>query len=190
MLIAFDRFIHGWIFNPVVRLIQAWFHVNRYHLLFVSEAAAAALYALIGCYLLVAGVLKFDPFYLGCGLLYAFVVTDWVRTGRVAQRLNAMKEAYERFEDRGFARPAATLVVLAADRKSSRPLMNLITVVFLIGDGVLWWRGISLGWFNGVMTVFFVTTWVNAHLWDVDDLDPRDREFLFGPQGQTDSSPG
>ena len=50
-------------------------------------------------------------------------------------------------------------------------------ILFLQGRGGLPWN-LAFDGFGAFFALCF------THLWDVDDIDPKDRVFLFGPQSQ------
>lgn len=185
MLIAFDRFVHRRLFNPVFLLVQKWFHVSRYHLLFAAETLVFMLFMLLGAFFLATGIFKADPLALLVGIMYVVITVGVVQTGLMARRLTALKEVYERFEERGFARPAVTLIALAADRKSSRLLTNPMVLCVWITSAIILASGKSLEPLMVAIVAYLSVTCVDEHLWDADDLDPRDREYLFHPQSQS-----
>ncbi|NBS41485.1 hypothetical protein EBS80_02390 [bacterium] len=186
MLIRFDRFLHDRVFNPLVRLIQRRLHVNRYHVLFASEILSEALFFLtvvVGS--LYRWVTKHDAFYALMFLFGAWILHHTYSRGSFARVIEAMRETAARFEERGFAKPPVELILLAVRRRFDRPVWNVVSVAMILIRVAASLLGIHADWLDMMFTALFANFLFNKHLWDVDDLDPRDREYLFQKQSQT-----
>ncbi len=186
MLIRFDRFLHGRVFNPLVRLIQRHLHVNRYHILFVSEILQDVLFVTT---IVLGSLYRFatthDPFFVAMFLFGLWVVSSWYAYGSSTRVFEAMRETSARFEERGFAKPPVELIRLAVRRRADRPFWNVVNVTMISVGIFLPFFGLHTDWLNVAFHLSFANYLFNAHLWDVDDLDPRDREYFLRTQMQT-----
>lgn len=188
MLVQLDRFLHDRVFNPLARQIQKWLHVNRYHLLFGSEIVSEVLFfvtMVIGTgYWFMIHRRVSDMAMCTFGILMA---VDTLRSGVAARRVAAMREAAARFEDRGFVVAPVELILLSRTRKTGRVYWN-VTYLGMLAITFLVAFGINLDWVSVAFCTSFANRLLNLHLWDVNDLDPRDREYLFKQESQTSST--
>ncbi len=189
MLIQLDRILHERFFNPLVRLIQKWLHINRYHLLFGSEIASEVLFVVTmvlgtGYWFLVYRR-GFDVAVCAIGI---FGAVDSLRTGVAARRIAAMREAAAQFEERGFVVAPVELILLSRFRKTGRAYWNVVYLSMIASLVFLVALGANVDWVNVAFCASFANRLFNVHLWDVDDLDPRDRERLFRKEPQPSSA--
>lgn len=177
-----DAWLHSRFTNPMFDQIQRWLHVNRFDLfrwgLVVSVGLAAMLVIRSSYLFLVTG--KFIeiltvvavPMYVADIVMYGF------------RRIwDDLLEASERYENGQFTRAEPELMTFCQRRVTTR----LVWLVFVI-VGVEWelmplYPGIS-----SESDFFWIThlicLWLIGHLYDANDIHPRDRTYLLSPQDQ------
>lgn len=187
MLIQFDRFLHDRVFNPLSLMMQRRFRVNRYHLLVIFGVVDILMnigFMFIGSLVLYStngNVIE------GLTAVVSFAgIAIWLSAGMATSQLSALAEAAARFEEGGFVSQPTKLIMLAMLYESIRPNVNLLLVVFplLFLNGMFGWLTVQLGGHADQMSALslgraaYLACFIyEIHLWHVQDLDPRDREY-------------
>jgi hypothetical protein len=190
LLLLLDKVIHDQICNPIAGWLQRWLHVNRYHLLFAG--------GLSNVFLLwpshgLGAVMNIQYYgwtsFCVLQLVMAVAVPPLVYgLGSLREYFTALFSALRRFEDVGFGQPSDVLIRWARTAKRLRPYLNLFALFDVFALWLIWlvpgtlneWPFCFLLLHAEVASLCVFV--FDLHMWDVDDLDPRDREYLFSPQ--------
>jgi len=187
MLIQLDRFLHERVFNPLALRMQAKFHVNRYHLLVVFGVLSILLNVIVMFIGSVAEAVTKHSVIDGLTAVSTFVgIAILFSTGLVTNYLSALLEAARRFEERGFIVQPTALIHHAITCVMVRPYANVVVLalpLFALNEA-LGWLLVQLGGPAQPLTALHIGRLAFAfcfvfeiHLWDAQDLDPRDREY-------------
>lgn len=187
----YDRWLHNRIMNPFFTWIQKLFHWNRLQLILWALRGIALGYLIqTAAALILAFTQPHDenwPIYPIGGFVFLFLGRGDMRRAVILGR--DLKKAAERFEENLSLRLSVELIVYANKTRASRPMISLTRTVFFCWIGV-WilhdnWTtsGIAIALGVGMLLVP-LSRLVESHLWDVDDIDPKDRLSLFDPQRQ------
>ncbi len=177
LLTAYDRFLHGKLMNPAFRWVQKLFHWNRFQLIRIFMIIATV-FTILGTAAGFVTVFIDHDHDLIVHCLNLSVYTLW-RVVRFNPHYDGLKEASETFEATGHAVPAENLIIFANVLKALRPSGNavslLILLIFVILPPISFGRSVG-GLFMSIALMIFM---IECHLWDIDDIDPKDREYLF-----------
>ncbi len=183
----YDQFLHKCIFNPTAHALQRWLYINRYHLLFGSQLTELVLYVLMAVAIPVWMFVEGGSGDILICLIGGGFLWMRMRDGGVARYVRSLKEMANRSEEKGFSKPPTDLLLVAVRVRAERSWVNVMsTMCALLAPLALLHAG-TKAIYLVTSLVFFtwsVTKIWTSHLWDVDNLDPRDREYLFGPKTQ------
>jgi len=194
-----DLFLQVRIVRPFALWLQRWLHINRYHLLFMTGVLSIVVFTV--SYIMIPIVrISIGPqppsagqfLILGSGII---MLSSWFGTGLFMRQMRALKAAAARFEEAGYAKQTIDLVEYATVCKSFRPICSGVLMPFLLIMVAHEGFSLLIGSYAPAMSAIehadrlSFMLWIavylfDMHLWDVDNLDPRDRKYLLEPQLQ------
>ncbi|MCR4312522.1 MAG: hypothetical protein NUV56_04540 [Candidatus Uhrbacteria bacterium] len=171
-----DGWLHKNVTDPIFGWMQCWLHVNRFDLLrwgLVANILIAAIIVVCEvCFFMVTrnfGVL------ISAACIY-FYVFDIIQYG-FRNLWKALTDASERFEQGQFTSANPALVSFCRYRAGMRTLYMLFLPIAISSC-------LTFGWVSAIYTLHLVCLWLIGHLYDANDIDPRDRTYLMSPQDQ------
>ncbi|KKW29668.1 MAG: hypothetical protein UY72_C0036G0010 [Candidatus Uhrbacteria bacterium GW2011_GWD2_52_7] len=178
---ALDAWIHKRVMNPVFAWMQRWLHVNRFDLLRYGLVVNVVLPALVMLEA-VHDVSIGKSSGIVMILITMLYVSDIVSAG-FGNLWSALKNASERFEHGQFTAAEPVLVNFCRGRTQMRKIWTIF--IYAEFQYTLYPRYVGEHWSSEVMyTLMMIGFWLFAHLYDSNDIDPRDRTYLLGPQDQ------
>ena len=125
-------------------------------------------------------------------LLIGFMCVLFVLPLILQKTIKELTKASDRYENGQKTDFSKTLLSLTQSAKQARPYLNLYVIFALkhIFTLSLGWETITFlgGTLEIISTIFDVGVICENHLWDIDDVDPKDRESLFEPDTANDSA--
>lgn len=191
MLLAYDRFLHTRVFNPLFRWVQKLLHVNRWHLLIgvqVLDAAVTAGMLIASFALFLSGDTRTFWLAAAVALLFLFVARVF---GEQRKRIRAaMALLAEKFEEGRKAVPSEELLMEGVGARRHRVLENIVATGMILAIPLDWvFTDITplVEFYTVCFTIHLCTECIAGHLWDIDSIDPEERSYLLGRNLAEDS---
>lgn len=178
----YDNWLHVHMMNPFFGWIQKLFHWNRFQLIHWFswvQVVGFAVITLLLCVELVRIKIWTDALWVFVYTRSWFTGYQWMKI--FGPELKKASQAYEA-EKPVYLTPA--LVFYAHDRRHIRPAFAVIVTFFLICLVLLLAHGVTRMLPQYVITTLTVVVWAECHLWDIDDVQPKDRSFLLESKSQ------
>ncbi|MDO8583758.1 MAG: hypothetical protein Q7R83_01105 [bacterium] len=171
LLTRFDKAVHDRVMNPAFRFLESLFHCNRFQLIRIVSVMNIALLCLLKAIQALTGYVAIPDTTLTLIILAigGSIVWHWRNLGR----------ASEAFED-GTSDPLPpTLRSRREIIRFVRPIFSALIVPLVASFLFLVLKRAPIGDTTVLTTLCALIVFVEVHLWDADDLAPRDRLHLF-----------
>jgi len=175
----YDMLIHEWLMRPIFERVQKMFHINRFDLirysLYCFFAYPTSIVLGIGAALKSGDLLTAFIAAATAGVMLPFVIK------MTMDLIPELEDASTRFEDRQFTGFHGHMLWWAQIAKTLRYFGNINTpiVTFCVMSSSS--ENVTMQAAMILLEFFTISAWVEAHLWDIDDIDPDDRDHLFDP---------
>ncbi len=193
MLEWLDTWIHAHLMNPAFVWLQKIFHWNRFQLIaWFSKASVVSKVIVTALLLLSLGTVRHaDTLIVSIWLFASFTYggmawAQWANFKRT-RHFDLLSELSETFEQTGSYKLPTPFVLWAHEARRRRPTETGFCV-FLLGLVLLNLlpdpKAVSIGSHVSFLLLFGyrLLPCIEDHLWDIDDIQPKDRLSLFEPQ--------
>lgn len=176
-----DAWTHRRCWNPLFTFVQRMFHVNRFTLI----AACIVGEILMACGVISYAILRTAS--IGTNVvttqivLVFVIVSDLVRID-VRHVLGELMRCSRAFERHGYAKVDAETLVLFRPRMRMRSFIMVLVYWFFTTDIHHFVTDEQFSLASVPIDFFVFGVWGYIHLFDGDDIDPRNRTYLFDGQ--------
>lgn len=171
----YDNWLHSKVMNPTYRWVQAWLHCNRFQLIqfmLIMQGLATVFYVYTISPNKGSPALKYGSILPIIGLLVIRVKRYWAALSQ------ASIEFEEGLESRAIAYLLPNIRMALFGRTFGLNFMATGELIFLPLPAIGVYR--LDAWQLG-MSALIATWFIEFHLWDADDLPPKDRKRLLRP---------